>query len=79
MNLAVAQRIKMFETKMLRDHPGETPAETHRERTNHGGGEMDKGDEPETKFLQVPPLPMGVDDDETVGNKAPVTPGHKRC
>ena len=58
-----------------RDHPGGTPTETKRDSgAKHGEGEVDEGDQPASKFLRVPPLPMGMDDDETVGNKAPVTP-----
>ena len=52
-----------------RDHPGGTPTDTfERERL-----QRDK-DEPATKFLPVPPLPMGMGDEDTHGNKAPMTP-----
>ena len=44
----------------------------------HGGGEVETTEQPASKFLRVPPLPMGMDEDDAIGNKAPVTPEDQR-
>ena len=61
-----------------RDHPGDTPVDTKREGgVKHAGGEVETIEQPASKFLRVPPLPMGMDEDDAIGNKAPVTPEMK--
>ena len=39
----------------------------------HGGGEVETTEQPASKFLRVPPLPMGMDEEEKdAGKRDPV-------